>query len=423
MTKLLLRNFDLLDVEAGTLLPDRQVLLDGELIAEVGEHIVVPPGTRQIDLGGRILMPGLIDCHVHVTAVRLDLGLAPARQLPMSLVIAGSSRIMREMLLRGFTTVRDGGGADRGLKLAVEQGLFTGPRLFVCGRAISQTGGHGDFRPQIDQPDPGYLDHTMNGIGRIADGVPQVQRAARDEIRLGADHVKIMASGGVASVADPIDFLQYSTAEIEAFVDEARRAKTYVMAHTYTAEAIERCVKAGVRTIEHGNLIDQRTAALMAEHGAYLVPTLVTYEAIAREGRALGFSEIGLSKLNKVLEVGTESLRIAKAEGVKMAYGTDLLGELHRCQSDEFRIRGAVLSAAEVIRSATLVGAEVVGLDGRLGTIAPGAFADLLVVDGDPLQDLGLLTGEGQHLAAIMKGGVFVKDELASRPTPDRAQH
>jgi imidazolonepropionase-like amidohydrolase len=192
------------------------------------------------------------------------------------------------------------------------------------------------------------------------------------------------------------------------------------MAHTYTADAIERCVLAGIRTIEHGNLIDQRTAALMAERGAYLVPTLVTYEAIAREGRALGFSEVGLSKLNKVLDVGTESLLIAKAEGVKMAYGTDLLGELHRCQSDEFRIRGGVLSAAEVIRSATLVGAEVVGMEGRIGTIAPGAYADLLVVDGDPLADLGLLTGQGEHLAAIMKGGAFVKNELGSRPARPR---
>ncbi|MDB5559823.1 MAG: amidohydrolase [Enterovirga sp.] len=417
---LLLTNLGLLDVEAGALRRGQQVLLNGELIAEVGENISAPPGTREIDLGGRVLMPGLIDCHVHVTAVRLDLGLAPARQLTVSLVVAGSSRVMREMLMRGFTTVRDAGGADRGLKLAVEQGLFVGPRLFVCGRAISQTGGHGDFRAQIDQPDPGYLDHTMNGIGRIADGVAEVQRAARDEIRLGADHVKIMASGGVASVADPIDFLQYSVAELEAFVDEARRAKTYVMAHTYTADAIERCVLAGIRTIEHGNLIDQRTAALMAERGAYLVPTLVTYEAIAREGRALGFSEVGLSKLNKVLDVGTESLLIAKAEGVKMAYGTDLLGELHRCQSDEFRIRGGVLSAAEVIRSATLVGAEVVGMEGRIGTIAPGAYADLLVVDGDPLADLGLLTGQGEHLAAIMKGGAFVKNELGSRPARPR---
>lgn len=410
MSSLHLTNIRLLDVREGRLRPNICVSIQGERIVEVSERPPAAGDSDVIDLGGRVLMPGLIDCHAHVTAVQLNL--APTRQLPVSLVTAGASRIMREMLMRGFTTVRDAGGADRGLKLAVEQGLFTGPRLFICGRAISQTGGHGDFRPQIDQPDPGSLDHLFDGIGRIADGVPEVRRAARDEIRLGADHIKIMASGGVASMADPIDFLQYSDEELDAFVDEARRARTYVMAHTYTADAIARCVRAGVRSIEHANLIDEETAGLMAERGAFMVPTLVTYEALAREGRALGFSEVGLEKLAKVLEVGTRSLEIAKAAGVKMAYGTDLLGDLHRCQSDEFRIRGAVLSAAEVIRSATETGAELIGMAGRLGTIAPGAYADLLVVDGNPLDDLGLLQGQGEHLRAIVQGGRFVKNEL-----------
>lgn len=412
MDDIVLTNLTLLDPQKGAVRPGMTVVIRGDTIADVTEEPVDASRGRVVDLEGRVLMPGLIDCHVHVTAVQLNL--APTRQLPASLVTAGASRIMREMLLRGFTTVRDAGGADLGLKLAVEQGLFQGPRLFISGRAISQTGGHGDFRPQIDQPDPGYLDHLFNGIGRIADGVPEVRRAARDEIRLGADHIKIMASGGVASVADPIDFLQYSEEELAAFVDEARRAKTYVMAHTYTAEAIERCVRAGVRTIEHANLIDEPTAALMAEQGAFMVPTLVTYEALAREGRQLGFSDVGLSKLQKVLDVGTESLRIAKAAGVKMAFGTDLLGDLHRCQSDEFGIRGSVLSPAEVIRSATVVGAELLRMEGRLGVVAPGAFADLLVVDGNPLDDLGLLQRGGRHLPAIIKGGVFVKDELAA---------
>lgn len=412
MSDFILTNARLLDAAAGTLHPGTSIVIRQDVIAEIGTDRPDIGTARIIDLGGRVVMPGLIDCHVHVTAVRLDL--APTRQLPLSLVTAGASKIMRAMLMRGFTTVRDAGGADRGLKLAVEQGLFVGPRLFISGRAISQTGGHGDFRPQIDQPDPAAYDHWQNGIGRIADGVPEVRRAARDEIRLGADHIKIMASGGVASAADPIDFLQYSVEELEAFVDEARRAQTYVMAHTYTAEAVARCVEAGVRSIEHGNLIDEQTAALMAEHEAFLVPTLVTYEALALEGRQLGFSEIGLAKLQKVLEVGTTSLGIAKAAGVKMAYGTDLLGDLHRCQSDEFAIRGRVLSAAEIIRSATVVGAELLQMAGRLGVIAPGAFADLLVLDANPLDDLGLLGGQGEGILAIMKGGVFVKDEIGA---------
>jgi imidazolonepropionase-like amidohydrolase len=411
MADIVLTNLKLLDVHQGALKTGMSVVLAGDTIKEITER-PTHAGATVIDLGGRVLMPGLIDCHVHVTAVQLNL--APTRQLPVSLVIAGSSRIMREMIMRGFTTVRDAGGADRGLKLAVEQGLFVGPRLFVCGRAISQTGGHGDFRPQIDQPNPGALDHLFDGIGRLADGVPEVRRAARDELRLGADHIKIMASGGVASVADPIDFLQYSEEEIAALVDEARRARTYVMAHTYTADAIERCVRLGVRSIEHANLIDEKTAALMVERDAFMVPTLSTYDALAREGKALGFSEIGLSKLKRVLEVGTKSLEIAKTAGVKMAYGTDLLGDLHRCQSDDFRIRGEVLSATDIIRSATVVGAELIGMKGRLGVIAPGALADLLVVDGNPLDDLALLQNQGASLTAIMQGGQFIKNELAN---------
>ena len=410
MSHLHLTNFRMLDVHEGALKSGITVTIQGDRIASVSDQPVREGDGEVIDLGGRVLMPGLIDCHVHVNAVQLNL--APTRQLPASLVTAGASRIMSEMLMRGFTTVRDAGGADRGLKLAVEQGLFAGPRLFISGRAISQTGGHGDFRPQIDQPNPGALDHFFNGIGRIADGVPEVRHAARDEIRLGADHIKIMASGGVASMADPIDFLQYSDEELDAFVDEARRARTYVMAHTYTADAIARCVRAGVRSIEHANLIDEETAALMVERGAYMVPTLTTYEALAREGRALGFSEVGLGKLQKVLDVGTRSLEIAKAAGVKMAYGTDLLGDLHRCQSDEFRIRGTVLGAAEIIRSATEIGAELIGMAGQLGVIAPGAYADLLVVDGNPLEDLGLLQEQGRSLSAIIQGGKFVKDQL-----------
>ncbi|WP_406857142.1 amidohydrolase family protein [Alsobacter sp. KACC 23698] len=410
MSRLHLTNLRLLDVREGASKPGFHVTIKGDRIVDVSDGPLDAGDGEIVDLQGRVLMPGLIDCHVHVNAVQLNL--APTRQLPASLVTAGAARIMRGMLMRGFTTVRDAGGADRGLKLAVEQGLFAGPRLYISGRAISQTGGHGDFRPQIDQPDPGALDHLFDGIGRIADGVPEVRRAARDEIRLGADHIKIMASGGVASMADPIDFLQYSDEELDAFVDEARRARTYVMAHAYTADAIARCLRAGVRSIEHANLIDEETADLMVARGAYMVPTLVTYDALAREGRALGFSEVGLHKLQQVLDVGTKSLEIAKAAGVKMAYGTDLLGDLHRLQSDEFRIRSAVLSAADIIRSATQTGAELIGMAGQLGVIAPGAFADLLVVDGDPLEDLGLLQEQGRSLRAIIQGGKFVKNEL-----------
>ncbi len=412
MSATLLRNGLLFDPRSGTLASGSSVLVTDDVITEVSDQAIAPQGADVIDLGGKTLLPGLIDCHVHVNAVRVTSGLAANRVLPASFIAAAASQVMRGMLMRGFTTIRDAGGADRGLRDAVEQGLFVGPRLFIAGRAISQTGGHGDFRDRIDSPAPCGCDHFVSGIGRVADGVPAVQQAVRDEIRLGADQIKIMASGGVASAADPVHFLQYSRAELDAIVDEARRADTYVMAHAYTPAAISRAIEAGVRTIEHGNLIDAATAALMAEHGAFLVPTLVTFKALATHGGRLGFPPDMLAKLASIVKVGTQSLRLAHAAGVKMAFGTDLLGELHEHQSEEFLIRAEALPTVEVLRAATIHAAEVLQMDGRLGVLAPGALADLVVVDGNPLEDLGLLQDQGRHIPCIMKAGRMMKNNL-----------
>jgi len=250
------------------------------------------------------------------------------------------------------------------------------------------------------------------GIARIADGITEVRRAVRDEIRLGVDQIKVFASGGVGSDADPIHFLQYSMDELGAIVEEAEMGDSYVMAHAYTADAIYRAVDAGIRTIEHGNFLDARAADLMAERGAYLVPTLVAYEATMKHGREQGYPERNMKKNEYVLSVGTKSLEVARAAGVKTAFGTDLIGELDIYQSEEFEIRSRVLSNAEVIRSATLMGAEVVRRVGELGVIAPGAFADALVLDTDPLDDIGVLVSAGKDIRAIIKDGKICKDEL-----------
>ena len=413
MGDVLFRNFCLLDPHEGDLTSGCEVLVRNNLIVEVSNGAIGADGAEVLDLGGRTLMPGLIDCHSHL----LSYVPAPSTMLP-SLVTAVASEVLRAMLMRGFTTLRDAAGADVGHKQAVERGLFVGPRLFVSGRAISQTGGHGDDRNQADQSEPCPCPHLIPGLGRIADGVTGVRRAVRDEIRLGADQIKVMVSGGISSASDPIDQLQYSMEELEAIVDEASRSNTYVMAHVYPDAAIRRCVEAGVRTIEHGNMLTEDTATLMAERGTYLVPTLVAYRAIARHGRELGIPEANLAKNEEVLSSGTRSLEIAKAAGVKMAYGTDRppgpsLNDRHVYQSEEFLIRNEVLSAQEIVKSATIVGAEVVRMEGRLGVIVPGAYADLLVVDGNPLEDLGLLQEQGRHLSAIMKDGKLVKNTLA----------
>jgi imidazolonepropionase-like amidohydrolase len=250
-------------------------------------------------------------------------------------------------------------------------------------------------------------------LSRVADGVDAVRKAVREELKAGADFIKIMASGGVASPTDPIDWLGYSRDEVLAIVEETDKSKTYVAAHAYTAEAIGRAVELGVRTIEHGNLVDAPTAALMAKKGAYVVPTLVTYDALANEGASLGLPPESVAKIENVRGAGLRSLEIFRQAGVKMAFGTDLLGEMHRHQSTEFAIRARVLPAHEIIASATTIAAEVLRMEGKLGVVAPGALADLLVVDGNPLTDIAVLTGQGERIAAILKDGVFVKNTLA----------
>jgi imidazolonepropionase-like amidohydrolase len=382
------------------------VLVEGATIREVGKS-VTSAKAKTIDLKGKTLMPGLIDAHVHVVAGVADLGLNS--RLPDSLVAVRSLMIMREMLLRGFTTVRDVGGADFGLKQATEEGNFPTPRLVISGKALSQTGGHADFRGRYDDR-PSVTDrHRLGALGRICDGESEVRRAAREELKGGADFIKIMANGGCASPTDPIHFLGFSVGELEAIVEEARMAGTYVSAHVYTDDAIRRCVEAGVHSLEHCNIIGPETAKLAASKGAVAVPTLVTYDKLVSDGPKLGFPPDSIAKVDVVRSAGMESLAIMKKAGLTMAYGSDLLGDMHKYQSEEFVIRGRALPAHEVIASATHVAAKLLKLEGRIGTVAPGAYADLVVVDGDPLKDLALLTRQGRHIPLIMKGGAFVK--------------
>jgi imidazolonepropionase-like amidohydrolase len=229
---------------------------------------------------------------------------------------------------------------------------------------------------------------------------------------MGADQIKIMSSGGVASPTDPIDALGYSLHETCAIVDEAAARHTHVLAHAYTPAAIRRAVECGVRSIEHGNLIDAPTAALMAARGAYAVPTLITYEALARDGARLGLGPESVAKIERVRAAGLRSLEVFKAAGVKLALGTDLLGASHALQSEELLIRAQV--PLEVLQSATLIGAELLGQGGRLGEIAPGALADLLLVDGNPLQDLACLAGQGERITLVMQGGQLRFNTLAA---------
>jgi imidazolonepropionase-like amidohydrolase len=407
LAAIILANCSVLDGTAAERREDHHVLIEDERIREVSDRPLASAAAETIDLHGRTLMPGLIDAHVHVLAV--DAMLGRLAEQPLTLVTMQAGRVLEGMLRRGFTTVRDAGGADGGLAEAIERGLVAGPRLFPSGQALSQTGGHGDARPRTRSVTSCACCEYGAGLARIADGVAECRRAARDELRKGATQIKIMASGGVASPYDPIWNLQYSNDEMRAIVEEATSWHTYVLAHAYTPEAISRAVGNGVRSIEHANLIDRATAEQVAAAGGFVVPTLVTYDSLHRFGRELGFSEVNLAKLAEVREAGLSALELLRAAGVPIGYGTDLLGPMHKYQTREFVLRAEAMAPIDIIRSATMVNAELLNRAGELGVVAPGARADLIAVDGDPLADISLLDGEGEHLSLLMKDGSFYK--------------
>ena len=412
MAQLKLTNFQLLDPNHDELRGGHEILIEGERIREVTDGRIAAPNASVIDCGGRTVMPGLIDCHVHVFLS--EVALRRLEDVPLTLMTARAAVLMRNMLNRGFTSVRDTGGADWGIKAAVDQGFLAGPRLFIAGKAIGPTGGHSDGRRRTD---PGTRCHCCNALVftmGVADGVADVRRAVREEMRQGCDHVKIMMSGGVASPYDPLDSLQFSPGEVSAAVEEANAFGRYVCAHAYSPDAITRAAHAGVRTIEHGNLIDAPAAKLMAEKGMFLIANLVTYFAMRERAAEFGMNSEMLAKNDLVIDGALRSLEICKEAGVPVAFGTDLLGQLQVEQSREFSLRTQVVRPIEAIRSATTIAARVLRREGDLGCLEPGAWADLIVVNGNPLADISLLEGEGQHLAAIMKGGQFHKNQLAA---------
>ncbi len=405
----LLINAAILDPSTAALTQGHVLIEDG-IIKDLAARPVAAPDRLTIDLRGRTLLPGLIDCHVHVVAHQMNLG--ANSQVPDATAVLKSLPILRGMLDRGFTTVRDVGGAPFDLAQAIDDGLAVGPRLVVCGKALSKTGGHTDLRPRHDTHDPTRWQHNFGALGRVADGIDEVRRACRQELRQGAHFIKIMANGGVASPTDPVAWQGYSLAEMQAAVEEAQDAETYVSAHLYTPEAIVRAVKAGVHSLEHCNRIDAAAARLAAAAGCVAVPTLVTYEALAEDGPRFGFPPGSIAKIESVRTAGMASLSILRDAGVTMAYGTDLLGETHVRQSEEFAIRARVLKSQDVLQSATTIAARLLRMEGLIGVVSPGAFADLVVVDGNPAEDVSILAQPDRTLRMVMKAGVVHRSNL-----------
>lgn len=405
----LIENANVLDVMAGALTPNQRVVIEGKKIAHIepmSAERTAPADATVINANGKTVMPGLIDCHVHVMAWTANL--SQLKRGSPNYNVLRATGVMRDMLMRGFTTLRDACGADFGLQDAVNEDLIPAPRLFICGRSLSQTGGHSDSRQR------GEVDLTTMtdpvAFGRIVDGVDAVRQACREEIRRGANHIKLMLGGGVSSPTDRLTNDQYSLDEIRAAVEEAAMADLYVMAHTYTARTVNRAIQCGVHSLEHCNLIDESSIELFVKHGAWMVPTLVTYEALAAEGVKAGLPKDVEHKIYLVLDKGLGALEMAYKAGVKLAYGTDLLGDMHRHQLREFIIRAQVQPNIEIIRAATSYAADLLRAKGQLGVLAPGAWADLLIVDGNPLADITCLANPDRYLKLIMKGGKVYKE-------------
>jgi imidazolonepropionase-like amidohydrolase len=377
------------------LITGKDVLVESNLIKAIGSGLAVASDVQFIDGGERTLMPGLTDAHVH-----LMLNDAPAKSIyEETWVYVGAQSVAaaKAMLLRGFTTVRDVGGPVGGLKQAIDEGLVEGPRILPSGPYITQTSGHADLETSKFKLSPyfaGVPDKMeIMGWGFVADGVPEVQKAAREVLRTGSTQIKVMAGGGVSSYYDPLDTTQYTLEEMKAIVTEAENWGTYVAVHAYTDKAVRICIEAGVKSIDHGPFLTEETLKLMAD-----------------------------KEVRQVNEGSANLLKWAKKHGVKIAWGTDLFGPPAKQaqQPEEFIARAEFFTPYEILKQATSDNAELFKLSGlrhpyqqgALGVVEKGAYADLLLVDGNPLQDINLMADPGRNFRIIMKDGVIYKNTL-----------
>ncbi|HWE24726.1 MAG TPA: amidohydrolase family protein [Myxococcales bacterium] len=413
-------NVRLFDGKSEKLSETTSVLVVGNKIARIGKTGAPPPGAREIDGGGRVLMPGLIDAHWHTFLCANTL---PEVMNPdMSYLAVNAAAEAERTLMRGFTSVRDVGGPAFGLKRAIDEGVVRGPRIYPSGAAISQTSGHADFRRRDERPrrfGGGIPAAEASGLGILVDGVDEMLTAVRENLRLGASQIKIHGGGGVASLYDPLDVKQFLPEEMRAAVQAASDWGTYVAVHLYNVEGIRRALDAGVKSIEHGHLIDEPTMKLLAEKGAWLSTQPFTDDSLPRfpdEERNL--------KAKSIIEGTDRVYRLAKKYKVKLAWGTDLVFNppMNRRQNANITKLTRWFSPAETLRMVTHDNGELLALSGKrnpfpgkLGVVEEGALADLLLVDGDPLKDVSVLENPDKSLLVIMKNGVIYKNALGSR--------
>lgn len=404
---LIIENVTVFDGES-VLAGGMSIVVEGGAIREVSDRPVAASDARRIDGGGRFAMPGLIDAHFHCYGAEANP--AVVDRMPPGLRALHARRIMEDALQRGFTTVRDAAGGDHVLAAGLAKGLIDGPRLFYPGLALSQTGGHGDMRA----PDhfEGCACAYCGAMSVVVDGPEEMRKMVREQLRRGAHQIKLFVSGGVLSPSDPIWMDQFCDEEIRVAVEEAATRRAYVMAHAHTNAAAIRCVKNGVRSIEHATMLEADGVAAIVEHGAYAVPTLAIIDAIRAVGPAMGLPASALDKVREVSAHAATSLDRLHRAGAKIGFGTDLLGSVMDRQSREFALRREIMSPIAILRSATSVNAALLGMEGKLGTIAHGALADLLLVDGNPLDDISILERH-DRIALIVADGRIRRNALA----------
>ncbi|TIF33173.1 amidohydrolase family protein [Legionella pneumophila] len=412
MNSILFKNANVILGESTELKKKFDVLVQNNLISQVSQTPLQPfEGMRIIDVKGKTLMPGLIDAHAHITGLTLS---------PKNIfyseaeIFLAAATYLKNSLFYGFTTLREAGGADFRIAQLLDNKSIPGPRLFYSGRALTQTGGGADFRKPNEQIDPCGHVGSFSTMSVIADGIDEVRKAAREELRKGATQLKVFASGGVVfpSLSNPTLY-EYSEEELSTIVEEARARNTYVMAHAYSDESVRKCIKSGVRSIEHANFVSEPTVELMSESGVFYDPTFISLVQRIESAEQNRLSEAIVANLKNTIEKGKKVYEYALKYKIPIAFGTDLWGpEAQRDQLREFEMLKELDSAANIIRSATVVNAELLMQKGKLGVINEGAYADLLVVDGNPLVNLNVLLRPDENLKLIMKDGVIYKNEL-----------